>query len=161
MTSFSNARGHDVAVLAATLYAEAGARPVRAIEALATLVMNRVQARLPHWGAGFSGVCRAPFQFPCWNPNHPSHAVLQDALPGGAVNQDPSMEICRRVATRAVAGVLSAPIGQATHVHADDAQPSWSLGRMPTAEIGGLLFYRLEEAARAVAPSVAPLRAVG
>ena len=161
MTSPNNARGHDVAVLAATLYAEAGKRPVRAIEALAALVMNRVRARLPHWGADISGVCRAPFQFRCWNRHHPSHAVLQEALPGGTLLQDPTMEICRRVATRAVAGVLSAPIGHATHVHADDDQPSWSLGRMPTAEIGGLLFYQFGEPARAVARSGARLRAVG
>jgi spore germination cell wall hydrolase CwlJ-like protein len=29
-------------------------------------------------------------------------------------------------------------------MHADDSQPSWSIGRTPVAEIGGLLFYRPE-----------------
>ena len=52
-------------ILALTLWGEAAGRPVRAIEALAALVMNRVRAGVPHWGQGVAGVCRAPFQFPC------------------------------------------------------------------------------------------------
>ena len=59
------AREAAAEILALTLWGEAAGRPVRAIEALAALVMNRVRAGLPHWGQGVAGVCRAPFQFPC------------------------------------------------------------------------------------------------
>ena len=126
--------------LALTLWGEAAGRPVRAIEALAALVMNRARAGVPHWGGGVAGVCRAPFQFPCWNRNHPRHARLRDIPPG-----DGALAICRRIAARAVAGTLPDPTGGATHFHDAAALPGWALGRMAVAEIGGFCFYRAEE----------------
>jgi spore germination cell wall hydrolase CwlJ-like protein len=126
--------------LALTLWGEAAGRPVRAIEALAALVMNRAQAGVPHWGAGVSGVCRAPFQFPCWNRNHPRHARLREVP-----RDDPALVICRRVAARALAGALPDPTGGATHFHDALALPGWALGRAAVAEIGGLCFYRAQD----------------
>lgn len=127
-------------ILALTLWGEAADRPVRAIEALAALVMNRVRAGLPHWGQGVAGVCRAPFQFACWNRNHPRHARLREIPPG-----DPVFAICRRVAARALSGTLPDPTGGATHYHAAEAIPGWAIGRPAVAEIGGLCFYRAED----------------
>lgn len=126
--------------LALTLWGEAADRPVRAIEALAALVVNRARSGVPHWGQGVAGVCRAPFQFPCWNRNHPRHAALQDVPPG-----DGALAICRRVAARALAGSLPDPTGGATHFHDAAALPGWALGRPAVAEIGGLCFYRAED----------------
>ena len=129
-----------VEILALTLWGEAADRPVRAIEALAALVMNRVGAGLPQWGHGVAGVSRAPFQFPCWNRNHPRHARLRD-IPAG----DAALAICRRIATRALAGTLPDPTGGATHFHDALALPGWALGRPAVAEIGGLCFYRPQD----------------
>jgi spore germination cell wall hydrolase CwlJ-like protein len=123
--------------LALTLWGEAAHRPVRAIEALAALVMNRARAAVPHWGTGVAGVCRAPFQFPCWNRNHPRHARLREVP-----RDDPAMAVCRRVAARALAGTLPDPTGGATHFHDALALPGWALGRPAVAEIGGFCFYR-------------------
>ncbi len=141
------AREAATETLALTLWGEAAGRPVRAIEALAALVMNRAQrAAQPggpaHWGRGVAGVCRAPFQFPCWNRNHPRHAALREVPPG-----DTALAICRRVAARAIAGSLRDPTGGATHVHDVQALPGWALGRASVAEIGGLCFYRAEDLA--------------
>ena len=124
-------------ILALTLWGEAAERPVRAIEALAALVMNRVRAGLPHWGQGVAGVCRAPFQFPCWNRNHPRFAALAGIPPG-----DAALAICRRIAARAIAGSLPDPTGGATHFPDAAALPGWALGRPAAAEIGGFCFYR-------------------
>ncbi|WP_198369681.1 cell wall hydrolase [Roseomonas rosulenta] len=126
--------------LALTLWGEAAERPVRAIEALAALVMNRERVGVPHWGNGVVGVCRAPFQFPCWNRNHPRHARLRD-IPVG----DAALAICRRIAARALAGALPDPTGGATHFHDALALPGWALGRPAAAEIGRLCFYRAED----------------
>ena len=130
--------------LARTLWGEAASRPVRAIEAMAALVLNRQRAaRDPlgpgHWGRDVAAVCRAPFQFPCWNPRHPRHGAML-RVPHG----DGALAICRRVAARAVAGVLPDPTGGATHVHDAEALPPWAIGRVPLCEIGGLVFYRLD-----------------
>ncbi|MBR0679673.1 cell wall hydrolase [Roseomonas eburnea] len=134
-------------ILALTLWGEAADRPVRAIEALAALVMNRVRRTAEpygpaHWGRGVAGVCRAPFQFPCWNRNHPRHAALREVPPG-----DAALAICRRVAARALAGALRDPTGGATHFHDAAGLPVWALGRPAVAEIGGLCFYRAEDLA--------------
>jgi N-acetylmuramoyl-L-alanine amidase len=154
------AAAQAVETLALTLWAEAGERPVRAIEALATLVVNRARlaatrgeaARLRFapdaaptgatatpWPLLLGRVCQAPFLFACWNPRHPRHAALREAPEG-----DPALAICRRIAHRAASGILPDPTGGATHWHDGCALPGWALGRVPAAEIGGLIFYRPE-----------------
>ena len=136
-------RSREVETLARTLHAETDALPVRAVEALAALVMNRVRAAAApdgprHWGQGIAGVCRAPFQFPCWNRNDPLHARLF------FTGESPALDACRRVAARAAAGTLRDATGGATHWHPAERLPAWAVGRVATAEIGGLVFYRLE-----------------
>lgn len=129
-------------ILALTLWGEADDRPVRAMEAVASVVMNRVRlAAAPggptHLGQGVVAVCRAPFQFACWHPGHPRRRAIAE------LRGDANLGACRRVAARALAGVLPDPTGGATHYHASEALPRWALGQMPTAELGGLVFYRL------------------
>lgn len=128
-------------ILALTLWGEAGERPVRAIEGVACVVMARVRLARPGapapFGRGVAGVCRAPFQFACWQPGHPRRARLAE-LPAGA-----DLGPCRRIAARALAGALPDATGGATHYHDAAQLPRWALGRVPTAELGGLVFYRL------------------
>lgn len=154
----SAATARAAETLALTLWAEAAERPVRAIEALAALVANRARlaatageaARLRFapgggaaavaWPALLGRACRAPFLFACWNPRHPRHAALGQAPEG-----DPALAVCRRIARRAAAGSLPDPTGGATHWHDAAALPGWALGRVPAAEVGGLVFYRAED----------------
>ena len=129
-------------VLALTLWGEAAGRPVRAVEGVAAVVMRRVRlAAAPdgprHLGQGVAGVCRAPFQFPCW---HPDRAA---GLRNPAIVADPAFAMCQRIAARALAGALPDPTGGATHYHAAEALPRWAVGQVPAAELGGLVFYRL------------------
>ncbi|WP_376095411.1 cell wall hydrolase [Roseomonas sp. CCTCC AB2023176] len=152
----------DVETIARTLYAEAAHRPVRAIEALAALAVNRARAalprpvriagaapfapgghaRLPEPGAReVAAAARDPFAFPCRNPRHPAHARLEG--PGA----DPGMAICRRVAARAASSALPDLTGGATHWHDIATLPAWAVGQAATAEIGGLVFYRPDAAA--------------
>ena len=165
-------------IFALTLRAEAGDRPVRALEALAALVVNRARlaageagsrarfapgaapsdapgGRAGGWAALLPQVCRAPFLFGCWNPRHPNRRALLAALrdrsapSGGALPEprpDPLLEVCRRIAQRAAAGALPDPTLGATHWHDAAEMPGWAIGHIPTAEIGGLVFYRLPAA---------------
>ncbi|MBC9210049.1 cell wall hydrolase [Roseomonas aerophila] len=130
-------------VFALTLWAEAGTRSVRAIEALAAVVMNRVRraeaGEAARWGRGVAGVCRAPFQYSCWNSRHPRHLLL--LAPPAA---DPALAMCRRIAARALAGLLADPTRGATHHHAEEELPGWAVARTPCAELGGFLFYAAE-----------------
>lgn len=145
---------HGAETLARTLHADAAARPVRAIEALAAMVANRARlaatdplarARFTPgaplglaWPALLGHVCRAPFLFDCWNPRHPSHAALAEAP-----ENTPALAVCRRIAARAATGALLDCTAGATHAHCATRLPGWAIGHVPTAEVGGLLFYRL------------------
>lgn len=148
------AAGAASELLARILLAEAGERPVRAIEGLASLAMNRARASLVspearlRFAAGAApgslsraliAVLRVPFQFPVLHPRHPRHGRF--ASPAEA---DPALAMCRRVARRVLSGALRDMVDGATHWHAETRQPAWALGRVPCAEFGGLLFYRLE-----------------
>ena len=173
MLTAKKAADAAVEVLARTLYAEAGTRPVRAIEALAALAANRARAALPRpprvAGAApfapggharlpeprpreLAAACRDPFLFPTCNPRHPGHALLVTPPPA-----DPALSVCRRIAARALSGALVDPTGGATHWHPADRLPAWAVAREALAEIGGLVFYRLETGqapARPAAPAL-------
>ncbi len=143
-------------LLARILYAEAGARPVRAIEALACLALNRARAVLgtPEARTRFAAdaapetlaraliaVLRAPFQFPVRHPKHERHALFATPIEG-----DAALAVCRRIAGRAMLGALPDATHGALLWHDALRQPGWALGRVPTLEAGGLAFYRLDRA---------------
>ncbi|MBP2293084.1 cell wall hydrolase [Azospirillum rugosum] len=126
--------GEAVDTLARTLWSDARGEPVRAMEALAALVMNRVRRARERggwwWGGDVVAVCRKPGQFGGWNGGR--DAVTSD---------DPAFAACRRIARRAVAGQLADPTFGATHVHRAGESPDWAHGRSACAEFGTLLFY--------------------
>ena len=140
MTKLPPPRAIDIEILAMTLWAEAADKPVRAIEALAALVMNRLrQGRDPN-ARHIAAICRAPFLFSCWNKRDLRHAALR-AIPPGAV----AITICRRVAQRAASGLLPDPTSGATLWHDTAHLPAWAVGQASITEIGGLCFYRAED----------------
>jgi len=139
------------ALLARVLYAEAGQRPARAVEALAALALTRARLALacPLAAQRYAGggapttlaraliaVLRAPFQFPTRHPRHPAHGRF--LAPAEA---DPAMAVCARVARRALAGTLPDATGGAVLWHADAQLPRWAMGRVPSLNTGGLCFY--------------------
>jgi len=158
----------ELEVLARTLWGEARGEPVRGLEAIAAVVVNRVAAaragRCRWWGQSIQEVCLAPGQFPCWARTDPNRRLLL------AVDaSDPVFATCRRIARLALAGTLADRTSGATHYHADSVFPSWAVGHLPCAEIGRHLFYKLpldatphkdEPRAGADVPGVAPAAAV-
>jgi hypothetical protein len=140
-------------LLARILYAEAGERPLRAVEGLAALAVNRAaaarrcsEARLrfaggaeaPNPPRALLAVLRAPFGFLVRHPRHPLHARFSRPPEG-----DAALAMCRRIAARALAGALPDSTGGALLWHDEARQPDWALGRMPSAELGGFFFYPL------------------
>ena len=133
-----------VDTLARTLWGEARGEPVRGIEAVAAVIINRVRAAERRggfwWGDSVVAVCRKPFQFSCWNTNDPNRAKLL-----AVTAADPVFATCLRVARRAVAGLLDDPTVGATHYHATGLHPDWAAGHGPSAEIGRHVFYNTTE----------------
>lgn len=134
----SNAKD-AIDTLARTLWAEARAQPVRGIEALAAVILNRAGRAAADGlapSARVAAACRDPAGFACWDEGHPDNAAML-----AVAGTDLVFATCLRVARRALAGLLPDPTGGATRYHNRSDHPIWAAGRSPSAEIGDRLFY--------------------
>ncbi len=135
-------RGLEIDVLARTLWGEARGEGEAGMEAVASVVLNRVKIAQERggywWGGNIIQVCQKPYQFSCWNRSDPSYLKLT-AVDGK--NRD--FTLAQRVARRAVNGQIKDTTGAATHYHATYVSPYWAKGKMPTTQIGAHIFYRL------------------
>ncbi len=135
-----------VDVLSRTLWGEARGEGNAGMEAVASVILNRVRVAMDRggtywWGNNIISVCQKPYQFSCWNRSDPNYKRLQSVTE----KTDLYYATAVRIARRAVAGTLPDSTGGATHYHADNITPEWSLGQSPTAKIGHHIFYRLIE----------------
>lgn len=130
-------------ILARTIWGEARGETLAGKEAVANVILNRAKkAQLSGhywWGDTIEEVCLKPYQFSCWNENDVNYrrVIAVDA-------SDPNFAICQRIARRAVNGLLEDNVFGADHYHAIGIHPAWAEGRVPVAEIGGHIFYCLE-----------------
>lgn len=137
---------HDALTLARTLYGEARGEPIDGKIAVAWVIRNRASrsrfagALLGHDGA-VDKVCRAPWQFSCWNEGDPNRPLLL------ALREDQ----CRGeygVATNVLDGLVADPTCGADHYHtierpawAQAWPPDWAATMAETARFGGHVFY--------------------
>lgn len=127
-------------ILAKTIFGEARGEMLSGQEAVASVILNRVAFSQQHgrywWGNTIAEVCQKPYQFSCWNVDDPNYRLLL------RVNEDnPVFATCKRIALRAIAGLLNDTTGGATHYHTHNVRPKWSVGKIPCAEIDNHIFY--------------------
>lgn len=131
-----------VDIVARTLWAEARSHGMDGMAAVANVIANRV-AQPGWWGKDWVGVCKAKWQFSCWNPQE---AAKNRIL---TVNRaDPDFNDALAIAAAAIAGELRDRTGGADHYYAEYiSEPDWAKGRKATAIIGPLrqrhFFYRI------------------
>jgi spore germination cell wall hydrolase CwlJ-like protein len=123
--------------MARTLWGEARGEGRRGMEAVASVIMNRVRdpRRWPH---DVTSVVHQPLQFSAWNrgdPNRPRMLAVTTA--------DPQFRIATDISASAIAGTLHDATGGANHFHTHAVNPVWSRGVRPTAIIGNHRFFRL------------------
>lgn len=130
-------------ILARTLWGEARSENVAGKEAVANVIMNRLKHAKKKgsfwWGNDLEEICLKPMQFSCWNKSDVNYRRII-----AVDSSDPNFAICLRIAWRALNGTLTDNTFGADHYHADYVTPKWSESRVPVAEIGRHLFYRLE-----------------
>jgi len=124
-----------IAALAEALAATGRGEPVRAIEALAAVVINRMRAARarrapPWWGVDLLSAVRAPGLFP-----------PRDEAPAA----QPLACACRRIAARAAAGTLPDPTGGALFWHRWGEEPPPDAPEGKALRLGGLVFIRPAE----------------
>jgi N-acetylmuramoyl-L-alanine amidase len=117
----------EVDRLARALLALAGNQSVRVIEALAATLVNRAQVS-PR--SSDYGLAEPPVDFAGAPVANGADAVLQ---------------LCRRVARRAVRGSLADPTQGATAFHRIETTPPWSRDLLPIATFGPFLFYKTDD----------------
>lgn len=136
----------DLDTLARTLWAEARGEGVAGMEAVAAVIMNRVNADLGNddkpdwWGEGVTAVCRKPWQFSCWNMDDPNRDKMVSVT-----SKDPWFAHAIEIARRAIAGGLPDPTNSADHycTAAVADKTAWAKGKTPVARIGRHLFFKL------------------
>lgn len=136
----------DIDTLAKTLWGEARGEPDQGKVAVAWVIRNR--ASRPRFAGPLLGkegaaaqVCRAPYQFSCWNEDDPNRPYL--------MTLDPShYTLERTIAEGVLTGTLSDPTQGADHYHTIAAPgwapawpPGWSRSMKEVARWGGHVFY--------------------
>lgn len=137
-------KGLEFDVLARTLWGEARGEGSTGMEAVACVILNRVEIAKRHkgywWGNTVLQVCQKPYQFSCWNKQDPNFRKLI-----GVTEDDMHFATALRVARRAVLGFIKDMTLGATHYHTLNILPHWAKGQKPTARIGHHIFYTLTE----------------
>lgn len=131
-------------VLARTLWGEARGEGVTGLQAVACVILNRVEVAAQMggywWGNDVLQVCQKPYQFSCWNKNDPNYPRLLRVD-----EADPVFRAAGAIADQALSGQLNDMTDNATHYHAASVAPYWAAGRTPSARIGAHVFYRIVE----------------
>lgn len=139
-TTMETQRKREIDILARTIYGEARGESVRGKEAVACVILNRVNRAKQRsgywWGNSVKQVCLKPWQFSCWNENDPNRDKILSVEAGHKV-----FDTCLRIARRALSGCLEDPTDGATHYHNENVNPPWARGKPACAEIGRHLFY--------------------
>jgi spore germination cell wall hydrolase CwlJ-like protein len=128
--------------LARTLWGEAGIDGKEGMQAVASVVLNRVK-KPGWWGHDISSVCLAPWQFSCWleEPVGEKNKIL------AVTDQDPQYQIALNLAQLALDGVLPDNTKGATLYYSPSAMPdgkvpSWVSASVFTTQVGRQLFYK-------------------
>lgn len=129
------ASASDVDALARTLYGEARGEGVAGMEAVASVILNRVFDR--RWPDRIKGVCLQSKQFSTWNFNDSNRRKALGVQVGDAL-----FDKCLSISTRAFNGQLRDATGGANHFHTAAIDPSWNRRMNRTARIGAHIFWR-------------------
>lgn len=122
------------------------------LEAIASVILNRVKVQWHGWGLTAQEVCLQPKQFSCWNPGaDANHLALLDAarhlLRSDVIG--PILRQCLALAAEVCTGTLRDAVNGATFYYSPAAMtpagrvPSWAVGHEPVAVVSGTRFYRL------------------
>jgi spore germination cell wall hydrolase CwlJ-like protein len=134
----------EIDTIARTIWGEARGEGVAGMQAVASVILNRVAVADRFggywWGNTILEVCHKPYQFSCWNKTDPNFRKLISVT-----DEDQSFAMAKRIATRAILGFVQDATYGATHYHERSILPYWAKGQTPSAVIGRHIFYKLIE----------------
>ena len=128
-------RANALECLTSAIYYEAGQESTDGQRAVAQVVLNRV--RHPAFP---SSVCGVVYQGSTRQTGCQFTFTCDGSMTRGPMRD--SWDRARKVAEAALAGAVYAPVGNATHYHANYVFPYWAPTLAKTAVVGAHLFYR-------------------
>ncbi len=131
-----NSRGRAVDCLTQAVYYEAATEGADGQRAVAQVVLNRM--RHPGFPSTVCGVVYQGSQLPtgCQFTFTCDGSLLRTPIPAIWAQ-------AKKIAVDALAGHVFAPVGHATHYHADYVLPYWADALLKQVQIGHHIFYRL------------------
>lgn len=124
----------EVDALARTIWGEARGEGQTGMEAVASVIMNRVRsARFPNT---VQGVVYQPYQFSMWNAGDPNGAQAR-----AVTSADPNFALALQIAQAAYEGRLADPTGGALHYAISTLTPAWASAATGSVTIGHHTFY--------------------
>ncbi|GCE83116.1 cell wall hydrolase [Komagataeibacter diospyri] len=123
---------------ARTAWGEARGEGLCGMQAVLNVIGNRA-AHPGWWGRDITSVCRAPWQFSCWNADDPNAGKI------ASLNQsDPQYRTAHELALQLVAGALvDLTDGADSYYRHGSPVPMWALPRFFIKTIGHHDFYRI------------------
>jgi N-acetylmuramoyl-L-alanine amidase len=138
----------EVSIVALTIWAEAGYRGRQTMEDVAAVIFHR-KKEFKWFGESLIQVCRAPNQFPCWNPLKTSGPPMKPPTKEAGYTDDElaSYEFARELATQIRDGRCPGiqRTNPPTHYHPDwlTTLPEWAANRQHEFVSGALKFYSI------------------
>ena len=137
LTGAEGDRARALTCLTQAVYYEAGFEPAAGQRAVAQVVLNRMRHPLfPH------SVCGVVFQGAVTPGGGCQFSFTCDGSLGRGVPAALPWKRAQDVAKAALAGYVEAPVGLATHYHADYVAPYWMTTVTKLARVGAHIFYR-------------------
>ena len=134
-TASAAGRANALECLTSAIYYEAGQESTDGQRAVAQVVLNRV--RHPAFP---SSVCGVVYQGSTRQTGCQFTFTCDGSMTRGPMRD--TWDRARKVAQEALAGAVYAPVGNATHYHANYVFPYWAPTLAKTAVVGAHLFYR-------------------
>lgn len=127
----------DKEILARTLYGEARGEGQLGIDAVASVIMNRVKNPC-WWGKSVRTVCLKPWQFSCWNEKDPNRDIIINVT-----DKEPIFRLCLLTAELAIEGLVTDPTYGADSYHdiRMTVPPKWVANATSTTVINHHIFY--------------------
>ena len=129
-------KDNEIDLMARTLYGEARGEGDQGMQAVANVIMNRVNAG-KWYGKTVEEVVLKPKQFSCWNESDPNREKIVQVTAS-----NPTFLRALAISKGAYEGTLDDITRGATHYHYYQITPIWADKMEPTVRIGNHIFYK-------------------
>lgn len=128
----------DLWTCAQTSWSEARNQGSDGIAAVIHVMQNRGLYHQRWMGLSLSDICKAPWQFSCWNIGDPNRVKMMQITMG-----DPIFVTCLELAVAVLSNKHASNVGKSCHYFVKDMPhpPKWADGKTPFITIGAHSFY--------------------